>query len=1140
MSLLASIVRNPVKVAVGVLLLLLFGTDALFRLPMQLTPEVETPKITVYTRWMGASPQEVEREIVRAQEEQLKSVEGMTKMSSESRDSESRIVLEFLVGTEMSEALLKVSSRLQQVPDYPEDAKEPVISASDINDRSIAWFILNVRMPEDERLVAFQRRYPQWAPQIERVRDAGRGGLALLRLRKLADSVPEIVQLLPDDIDLTRLRRFADNTIEARFERVPGVANAGVSGGLEDEMQVIVDPTRLAARQLTFADVRQALRGENKDTSGGDFWEGKRRYVVRTLGQFRSEQQVADQILAMRDGAPVYLRDVADVRLGYKRPRGVVRRFGASSISVSVQRETGANVLDVMDGLRAAAAELNEKVLKQRGLHLTQVYDETEYIDSAVGLVKQNIVVGGLLTIGVLLLFLRSGRATLVIGLAIPTSIIGTFLVLDLMGRSLNVVSLAGLAFAVGMLVDNAVVVLENIYRHVAEGENSVTAAVRGTAEVWGAVVASTLTTLAVFVPVLFVQEEAGQLFGDIALAISAAVGLSLVVSVTVIPTAAARLLATADRVEQTVDDGPLVSAHGEHVAGERRPIASSTLGRHGRSFVDSVVSINRLILETTGRRLAVLAALVGFAALSVYVFWPKVEYLPSGNRNLVFASILPPPGYNLDRMMELGETLENQLQPYWDVDPNSPRAAELDYPPIRDFFFIARGRRVFMGLRSANPTRAGKYVDLFRQVAEDLPGTIVTARQSSLFERGLEAGRNVDIEITGPDLRRLTDLGRRIMDQVVGTDRSPGILPEAQVRPFPSLDLSNPEIQLIPKAVQAAETHIDATNLGYTVDALIDGAYACDYFLGGERIDLRIIGSRSFTRHTQDLRTLPVATPTGQLVSLATLADVKMTSGPEQINHRERSRAITIRVTPPVDVPLEVARDQIDAEIVRPLVARGELAGGYAVRLGGTVDKLQRTWRALDKSFWVAILVTYLLMAALFESWIYPLAIILSLPVGLVGGLIGLKVLNLFLALTDQPPQALDVLTMLGFVILVGTVVNNAILIVHQSLNYLRSEPLAWEDAILRSVRTRIRPIFMTTATTVLGLMPLVVFPGAGSELYRGLGSVVLGGLLLSSIFTLVLVPTLFSLLVDGRHYLGRAVRAGGGRQTGTSRTLF
>ncbi|TWT62397.1 efflux RND transporter permease subunit [Rubinisphaera italica] len=941
------------------------------------------------------------------------------------------------------------------------------------------------------------------------------------------------------------MRRFAEDEIEARFERVSGVSQSNVIGGLEEELQVVVDPEKLASRQLTIGDVRRVLRGQNADTSAGDFWEGKRRWVVRTLGQFRDIEDVNQQLLAVRDGAPVYVRDVAEVRLGYKKPSGLVRRFGESSIAVNCIRETGANVLDIMEGLKEVRAEVDEKILKPRGLQLLQVYDETEYIYSSVNLVQQNIFIGGALTMIVLMQFLHLNlrtliltpfilffamaaayvnpwffaislvliliagfwyaRGALIVGLAIPTSIIGTFLVLGMLGRSLNVISLAGLAFAVGMLVDNAVVVLENIYRHAQMGKSKLEAAKQGTYEVWGAVVASTMTTIAVFLPVVFVEEEAGQLFQDIAMAISSAVGLSLIVSVTLISTSAARLL----KATPVKDHDPLHEKRSKKASLPVRLIEQT-----GSQFVRMIVGINRMFIGSVVMRLVMIFSMVGAAIIVSWMLWPKVDYLPTGNRNLVFGILLPPPGYNQDELMDMGQTVEAALRPYWDIDPDSPEAKELPFPVIGDFFFVARGRMVFMGLRAHDPLRAGELIPLIRKTGMMIPGTFAVAQQSSLFEQGLTAGRTIDVEIIGPDLKRLVGMGGQVLGQVMQ------LIPDVQARPVPSLDLSSPEIHLNPRLLQLAEMGMTSEDLGYTTNALVDGAYAGDYFLGGDKIDLTIIGLERSVQSTQDVAALPVATPTGQLVPLAMLADVEMSSGPEQVDHRERQRAITIVVTPPATMALEDAMQVIQTQIVKPMYDSGQLGqDGYRVNLSGTADKLRDTWLSLRFNVSLALLITYLLMAALFESWLYPFVIILSVPLGAVGGILGLQLLNLFVF------QPLDVLTMLGFVILIGTVVNNPILIVHHSLDLIRLEGLSPSEAILESVRTRVRPIFMTTTTTVLGLMPLVLFPGAGSELYRGLGSVVLGGLIVSTAFTLILVPLLFSLTMEAKHALAKMI---------------
>lgn len=1147
MHLIEAFIRNPVKVSVGVLLTVIFGSISLIQMPKQLAPSVENPVLSIRTRWPGASPQEVEREIVQEQEEQLQSVEGLVKMSSECEDSEGDITLEFAVGTNVEDAMLRVNTRLQQVREYPIDAQEPVIRASNVSDRPIARFVLTARPPEPDRIRDFQQRYPESADLLEPVLRAMNSGLRVYRLGQVweqhGDRVPALRELLPEEHDLQRLRRFSEEVIETRLERVNGVADALTYGGRKEELQVIVDPDRLAARQLTVADIRNALNSQNKDTSGGDFWEGKRRWVIRTLSQFRSPEQVSQQVLAVRDGAPIYVNDVADVRVGFKKMDSLARRYGTTGNGLSVRMASGANILSVMVGIRSAVAELNEGVLRQRGLELYQYYDATEYILSAIGLVQRNILVGGALTMIVLLLFLHPGRGTLlfvpliaasataaayvapvfvpvtlalvvfagvwfgrgalVVAVAIPVSIIGSFLLLGMMGRSLNVISLAGLAFAVGMLVDNAVVVLENIFRRYQSGESADVAAVSGTKEVWGAVIASTLTTIAVFVPVLFVQETAGQLFRDIALAISCAVGLSLVVSFTVIPTASSRLFSdnrTAEKAMKRHSDGWLLRI----------------LNRIGLHLIAAVSEINRWIQQRTLRSLAVVALMVGGSLFLSYWFWPKVEYLPSGNRNFVFCRVSPPPGYNMNQLSEMGARVEKDLEPYWNVDPGSAEAEKLEYPVISYYFYVVHGSDVYMGCRAHDENRVAELIPLIRKTGEQFPGTSTVAKRSSLFERGWSGGRTVDIEISGPDLEHLVAIGGRVLSDVKN------LLPDAQAMARPSLDLSGPEIHIEPRLVESSEMGINASELGYTVDALVDGAYAGDFFTEGDKIDLTIVGDESFARRTQDLNALPISTAFGQLVPLSSVAEISLSSGPEQINRRERQRAVTIQVTPSVTMPLEEAIQRINERIVDPLVASDMLDGGYLITMSGTADKLRQAWAALKWNLLLALSITYLLLAALFESWLYPFVIIFSVPLGAVGGILGLTVLNLFMF------QSLDVITMLGFIILIGTVVNNAILIVHQSLNHIRAHGMEPRDAIPLSIRTRVRPIFITTLTTVLGLLPLVVFPGAGSELYRGLGSVVLGGLLVSTIFTLFLVPTVFILTLDAKTRLVNLIARG------------
>ncbi len=887
--------------------------------------------------------------------------------------------------------------------------------------------------------------------------------------------------------------------MKPRLERIPGVASVNVFGGQEREMQVVIDPNALAARGITIQEMARVLDRENQNISAGDFDEGKRRYVVRTLGQYQDPGDIENVIIRRDRDAPVYVRDVAEVELGHQEPLAIVRQKGEPAIAMNVVRDVGANILTVMKDVKEGVKKLNADLLPSRDLSLEQVYDETDYIYSALNLVEQNIYVGGSLAIIVLLLFLRSVSSTFVIALAIPISFIGTFLLMFLFGRNINVISLAGMAFAVGMVVDNSIVSLENIYRHRQMGEGAPKAAYRGVVEVFGALVASTLTTIAVFLPVIFVREEAGQLFKDIAVAVSCSVALSLLVSVTVIPSLSARILSVPKA---------LVVVSDERVSIGRFFSLSNLLGLGslGRIVAKGFGGFFLWIYGRTVFRIGLVLVMTGAAFGMAWFLMPKTEYLPQGNRNLLFGIILPPPGYNLEEMVRIGRSIEGDLAPYWN-EANRPAGA----PGIENFFFVALRNQAFMGAVSSEDERVRELLPAVYRALLTVPGIIPIVQQSSLFERVGE-GRSIDIEITGPDLTRLIELGQGIFRQVME------VLPGSQLRPIPSLDLGSPEIQVVPDRERTSSLNLRTSELGLSVDAILDGIKASDYQYEGEEIDLTLLGRAQAIERIQDLEDLLIQTPGGKRVTLGSVADIRLVTGPQQINHMERERSIIVRVIPPERIPLETALDEIEERIVKRLKSSGDLGQLYEIRLSGTADKLSVTRRALQWNFLIAVIITYLLMASLFESFLYPLVIMFSVPLAGAGGFFGLWLLNALVV-----TQALDVLTMLGFILLVGIVVNNAILIVHQSLNYMRDEKMDPREAIYEAVRNRVRPIFMSVSTSVFGMLPLVLFPGAGSELYRGLGSVVVGGLITSTVFTLLLVPTLFSLVLDAKRVLVR-----------------
>jgi HAE1 family hydrophobic/amphiphilic exporter-1 len=661
--------------------------------------------------------------------------------------------------------------------------------------------------------------------------------------------------------------------------------------------------------------------------------------------------------------------------------------------------------------------------------------------------------------------------------------VVAAFVAMAALGRSINVISLAGIAFAVGMVVDAAIVVLENIYRHRENGAKAPDAAYTGAKQVWPAVMVSALTTVLVFVPILIMKLEAGQLFRDIAVAISVAVTMSLLVSVTVLP-ALAKWLLTGVKVD-------------------RKSIF--LLDNLARGFVKGIVGYVRLITKSRIASLLV-AGVVATGTLTIsYSMLPKLEYLPEGNRNLIFGIMLPPPGYNLNTLTEIAERVETRVKDLW-ASKTGPESEAGEPPKIKNYFFVAgAGGRTLFGASAIQDARVRELIPVLTRSLFGEPGTFGFFTQPSLFQRGFGGGRSIDLDITGPDLEKVVIIAQQAAG-LVGKSfpRNEG----NQMRPIPGLVLGAPEIQVRPNRVKLADNNITAQSLALSVDAFNSGLRIAEITVDSKRMDLTLRGKVNAITQTQGIENIPVVTPSGKILPISSIADVVMTSGPTEIRHIERERTITLQIKPIDKIPLEAAIDMIKENVILPLETKG-LPAGVNLNLSGTADELTNTWNAMVMNLLVAICMVYLLMAILFESFVYPLVIMLSVPPAAAGGVIGLWVLNLNIL------QPLDMLTILGFVILIGIVVNNAILLVHQALQHIKEESLSATEAIIESTRNRIRPIFMSTLTSVFGMIPLVVFPGAGSELYRGLGSVVIGGLCLSAILTLAIVPPMLRIFI-------------------------
>ncbi len=1026
MDLISFSIRKPVTIIVGVIFVLLFGWIGLSSMPYQLTPTVTEPEITVTTVWTGATPYEIERDIVEEQEDVLKGIPGLIEMESSSINSQGTVTLRFQIGTDVDDALLRVSNKLNEVPSYPENVEKPIINATGAATSPVIWMILKTKENNDRPISTY--------------------------------------------------RTFFENEVRQHLERVEGVADLFIGGGTETEMHITIRPERLSSYGLTVKDLIDVLRRENVNVSAGIMGVGRRDFRIRTVGEFKTVEDIERIIVKSTGQNRILLSDVASVSIGYEKRTVAMIHNSREGIAVGVKPEPGTNVLAMTDRANEVVTWLNEKKLSPEGVYLDWVYDQRPYIRGAINLVKQNILIGGVLAITVLLLFLRSISSTVVVATAIPISIFGAFIFMSAFGRNLNVISLAGISFAVGMLVDNAIVVLENIDRHRKMGKKAFDAAYDGAREVWGAILASTLTTVAVFLPVVFIKEEAGQLFRDIAIAVSCAVTLSLIVSVSVIPMVSKQLF--------TLTEGKVV------VRGKR-------VVDLGNRLVDWIMGLVRLSLKSTFTRAATVLGLTAFSIITAILLFPKMEYLPQGNRNLVISILVPPPGLSYEERQDIGNYIHGSIEPHIGHDTDG-------FPSIKNLFYVGTESIMLFGATSEHIQRAGELVPLFSGVITKIPGMFGVSNQAGIFQTRLGRARTIDVDISSADIKRVVQVAGAMFGSIKQQ------IPQAQIRPIPSLELSYPEVQLVPARDRLKASGMSAEELGVALDVMMDGRKVGEFKKEGEKkIDLVLRGLEKDISTPEDLYRALMVTPGGKVVPVSSLASLNRTAGMTEVRHLERDRTVTLQVTPPPTLPLQEGMEIINEKVIDPLQARGMLED-VEVGMSGAADKLTETRRALQFNFILAAVITYLLMSSLFANFIYPLVIMFTVPLAAAGGFIGLTLVNLFLH-----SHPLDILTMLGFVILIGIVVNNAILIVHQALNNIRLHGMDHYDAITESVKTRLRPIYMSATTSIFGMLPLVVAPGPGSELYGGLGSVILGGLALSTVFTVFVIPSLLTFFI-------------------------
>ncbi len=1001
---------NPAAVFVLIALLTLFGLMSIASRPVQLLPELTRPQISVFNNWREAAPSEMESYIVEPMETILRRTPGVQEISSNINRGFGQTTLTFDIGTDMQAALINVINNVNQAPPLPADAGEPFVAS-------------------------------------------GQGGVNVATLQVYPSKGNDNGEMLSPEYV-----RVFDDVVEPRLARIAGVSRVNMAGRRPYEVRITFDPYRAAAAGITIDRIVGAVSQAN-DVSGGFADVGRRQYTVRFIGQDDLDK-VGDLIVDHSGNSPIRIRDIATVEKRLSDPFGVNKRNGYPSFYIALEGSNDSNTVDILDEVNATIAELNAGALKDVALTMELSFDSSIYIRRAIALVKNNIGLGVLLSVGVLWLFLRNTRATMMIAASIPVSLMVAFIALRVFDISLNVISLAGLAFAVGLVLDAAIIVQENIVRFRQQGASRAEAVQRGADQVKGALFASTVTTVAIFLPVFFMDGQAGQMFSDLALTLSIAVVASMVTALTVVPVANKLWL------NETASHDPMSGVW------------------------DRVTDIVMRLTSNTPRRMSWIVLLTIVPIAAVVVLKPKADFLPSAAADAVNVAFSVPPGVNNDLFEnEIAAEIVERLRPYMD------REVE---PHIRGYNLSMFSTFNILYLYPLDPEDTEEFVELLRgPLLRGIPDTQPYASRASLLGGvGFGSGRSISVDIQGADVTALMDAA------AAGMERISEVMPGATTRPFPGLSLSEPELQVIPNEQLLTQAGLNRSELARAVRAVTGGLFINEYFDGNERYNVILRAGEWDT--PEQLAAMPITTPRAGVQTIGALANIQRTVGPTSLRRFDGQRTISLQVVPPDNMTLEESLSILQND-VGP-VLRDALPPGSSIKYRGSADELDQALRDMLTNFLLAVLILFLIMAAIFKSIRDSVLVLSVMPLAIFGGVAALSLLNVF------SYQSLDMLTMIGFIILLGLVVNNAILLVSQTRDS-EQDGLTREEAVRQAVRVRARPVYMSTLTSIFGMLPLAFMPGVGSDIYRGLAIVIVGGMFVCLFFTLVLLPSMLRL---------------------------
>ena len=1031
MTIITTSIRRGVTFIMIYIIAVSFGLFSLGRLRVDLYPDLTFPTIAVITQYTGVGPFDMENVVTRPIEEVLASVQNVKTITSTSRQGLSLIMLEFEWGTDMDQAETDVRNILDFVDDVlPDDISDPMIFAFDPSMQPIGFFTVGSEIQ----------------------------GMA-------------------------ELRRISELEIEPRLERIPGVASASTMGGLKREIKVLMDPVRLHSHNVTLAQIQNALRMNNLQLPSGWIEDKEREFTIQTLGEYNSIAEIEDTAVAVIQGSVVHIKDVADVVDGFKEQRQRVWTNGQPAVILMIQRQSDANTVNVSNKVQESLPRILNEIPK--GVSIETVYDQATFINRSISNLGNTAIQAILLAILVLLFFLRNIRSSFIIGLSIPISMIVTFAVMDQTGLTLNMISMAGLALAVGMLVDNSIVVLESIYRYRELGEDAREASEKGAQEVAMAITASTLTTVSVFIPVLFVPGLAGEMFKDMVFTICFSLGSSLVVALTLVPLLASRILKIATPSESPTFFQKL----------------SRLLGRSIDRLRERYIKMLSWCLSH--KSITLVATLFALLSSVGLLYTLGGEFIPRSDMGIVQMALDRSAGISLTSMEKTVKQLNTILS------ENVPEAEVI-------YTNFGQGEGMFAAFASQGSNegdvmiRLTKRADRNRSMSEIENAlrpklNLLPDLKVAFQDRGAAAmfgGSDIDVEIFGHDIETAKALADTIMEKIKPVN---GI-----VHAESSIKEEMPELKVELDRRRISDLGLSTTQIGQTISTSILGTVVTRYREGGDEFDIRVQLRKDARGNKTDIENILLMTPTGRQIPLRAVARITYGKAPAEIIREDQERKVTVGI----DVggsDLQTPTNEV-TQILKSIA----IPEDFRVEIGGTAEDMADSQYYLMIAFAAALALTYMVMASQFESLIDPFVIIFTIPLSIIG--VGV---SLFLTQTT-----LSVMSLIGVIMLVGIIVNNGIVLVDY-INQLREKGFGLMEAISEAGKARLRPVLMTALTTILAMLPLALGLGESGENWSPMARSVIGGLVVGTVLTLLVVPVIYAIIHTFREKIVARKRA-------------